>query len=705
MSATLIERGVVDMTYSGQNNRIRKPRFSLNFLTENTQYHILPPGETPKTQSGHYYTTESVLSLTTSNALSDDTGAFSFVIVGVEEWDKKLNSNDMVELYIEPREMIPQWDGWTPTTPGGIKRATQERVKNSCILVGLIAEVKREADYQEGMVMYRITGQSYAKALMQFELRPIKQTTLFTEKIGWLGMTEDGGINLFQGKTAAENVKNALKRFGPYIKFNFESGSREIISKITQDFSSWDDEALGDSSPYINFEGSLNQMLINLVNKPFNEMFFDIDTEGVGSGKAGKSKVRMTVRRTPFDKEDWKALTQHKITSSDVLVEELSQHDLDAYSIFSCMPATLLGVDVNLYAKPRYSPRLVEKYGYRLLEVENKYLSLIDDRTKTDTGSLLDNKGIKKYAKKLYNWYANNPNFFSGDIKILGNPDIRLGNRLYYENKEDKRNWEFYIESVSHNFSYKDGFTTNIGVTRGLKVTNPNGEGGRFKLPMGSSKEFEGGLLGEPTMAEIEEFQKRLAEAEKANQNTGAGSSGSVNFTGSGTGGKVAQYALTYAENGQGQTYYSLGGGHGSTNVLKGARPILVDCSGFTYWCYKEFGVDLAVGGNRSTFAIRNHVGFDTIGNIGSNIDPKKYLQPGDLVFFNGDSHVGIYVGNGDFVGSNGDSPYGGVDYSGGIKKRSMYGAYWKDVWEGHAMRLKQRGSGGSGGGTGGGAF
>jgi hypothetical protein len=37
---------------------------------------------------------------------------------------------------------------------------------------------------------------------------------------------------------------------------------------------------------------------------------------------------------------------------------------------------------------------------------------------------------------------------------------------------------------------------------------------------------------------------------------------------------------------------------------------------------------------------------------------PKSQLQPGDLVFFNGLDHVGIYIGYGDFI----DAPHTGAD-------------------------------------------
>lgn len=87
----------------------------------------------------------------------------------------------------------------------------------------------------------------------------------------------------------------------------------------------------------------------------------------------------------------------------------------------------------------------------------------------------------------------------------------------------------------------------------------------------------------------------------------------------------------------------------GGTNLKTG-----VDCSGFTYSVYKNFGITL----NRSSR--------DQLSN-GRRVD-RAELVPGDLVFFdtnggsnNGNiSHVGIYIGDGNFIhaSSSSKSPY-----------------------------------------------
>ena len=80
----------------------------------------------------------------------------------------------------------------------------------------------------------------------------------------------------------------------------------------------------------------------------------------------------------------------------------------------------------------------------------------------------------------------------------------------------------------------------------------------------------------------------------------------------------------------------------GSRYVYGGASPSTgFDCSGFTSYIYRQFGVSLY---RSSTEQVKN----------GTPID-KSQLQPGDLLLFryHGSStcgHVGIYIGGGQFV-------------------------------------------------------
>jgi cell wall-associated NlpC family hydrolase len=60
------------------------------------------------------------------------------------------------------------------------------------------------------------------------------------------------------------------------------------------------------------------------------------------------------------------------------------------------------------------------------------------------------------------------------------------------------------------------------------------------------------------------------------------------------------------------------------------------DCSGFVRYVYGHFGISLAHS-SFSDFWLGRHVG-------------RWSMKPGDLVFFDGAGHVGIYVGHGRFI-------------------------------------------------------
>jgi cell wall-associated NlpC family hydrolase len=76
----------------------------------------------------------------------------------------------------------------------------------------------------------------------------------------------------------------------------------------------------------------------------------------------------------------------------------------------------------------------------------------------------------------------------------------------------------------------------------------------------------------------------------------------------------------------------------GTPYVWGGSSPSGFDCSGFTYYVYGQVGVSIP-----RTVSTQYAVGVAV---------SRSELQPGDLVFFNGLGHVGIYIGGNQFVHS-----------------------------------------------------
>ncbi len=96
--------------------------------------------------------------------------------------------------------------------------------------------------------------------------------------------------------------------------------------------------------------------------------------------------------------------------------------------------------------------------------------------------------------------------------------------------------------------------------------------------------------------------------------------------TGFSRGNRVVEYSKNYI---------------GTPYVSGGSSPSGFDCSGFTSYVFKQFGVSLP----------RTSASQATVGTPVSRAE----LIPGDLVFFNtygGISHVGIYVGDDNFIHS-----------------------------------------------------
>ena len=75
---------------------------------------------------------------------------------------------------------------------------------------------------------------------------------------------------------------------------------------------------------------------------------------------------------------------------------------------------------------------------------------------------------LARWALLQDHWYQHNLEYVSGNIEMRGAPEIRAGYRLDLPD----RNMSFYIEGVSHQWSYGQPMTTTLQVTRG-QPNNP----------------------------------------------------------------------------------------------------------------------------------------------------------------------------------------------------------------------------------------
>jgi peptidoglycan DL-endopeptidase CwlO len=94
--------------------------------------------------------------------------------------------------------------------------------------------------------------------------------------------------------------------------------------------------------------------------------------------------------------------------------------------------------------------------------------------------------------------------------------------------------------------------------------------------------------------------------------------------------------------------------------VWGGSSPRGFDCSGFVMYVFAQIGVSLP----HSSYAMFN---------MGAPVSISQ-LQPGDLVFFSGASHMGIYIGGGQFIHA---------PHTGDVVKISSMSGYYSSAFVG----------------------
>lgn len=116
-----------------------------------------------------------------------------------------------------------------------------------------------------------------------------------------------------------------------------------------------------------------------------------------------------------------------------------------------------------------------------------------------------------------------------------------------------------------------------------------------------------------------------------------------------------------------GNSLYVFGGGRNQTHIHKG----WFDCSSFVHWAYAQGGINLGTLTSTST---------ETLNKMGKRVSVND-LRVGDLIFwdtYKKDGHVGIYIGNGRWIGAQSST---------GVAIESMNG-YWNTVFKGHVRRI-----------------
>lgn len=247
-------------------------------------------------------------------------------------------------------------------------------------------------------------------------------------------------------------------------------------------------------------------------------------------------------------------------------------------------------------------------------------------------------EGIKEYEVKEGDtlWSIANANNVKVEELVSANPDIddeliRPGDIIKISQQQKlvtvvTKEKIKYSEEVPFETEVREDNTLEKGKTKVIQ----QGEKGEKEIVALVTKEdgkeikreiIEEKVIKEPVKHIEAKGAKVVTRTSRASSRRSSSNTPVPANRGSRKGSDVAKYALKFV---------------GYPYRYGGKDPSGFDCSGFTSYVYKQFGVKIP----SSSVAQRS---------VGRYV-PKSELRPGDIVCFKNTNHVGIYIGNGKFV-------------------------------------------------------
>ena len=185
----------------------------------------------------------------------------------------------------------------------------------------------------------------------------------------------------------------------------------------------------GPNNPFVNYNGSILQMIKDVSSKPFNEMYWTHD-RGVAT---------FNYRPTPFDPENWKGLVIQEFAPDVITDINIGTNDQDQAAVYKLTPTEGLGNTqydggFNGNLAPLTNLELVHRYGYKLMQAQTDYFNGNDTESaeaqQTAGVSNADSEAMKGYtdavAQMKYPPYTSIVDAFYYTSGRKGNGDISV---------------------------------------------------------------------------------------------------------------------------------------------------------------------------------------------------------------------------------------------------------------------------------------
>jgi hypothetical protein len=159
------------------------------------------------------------------------------------------------------------------------------------------------------------------------------------------------------------------------------------------------------------------------------------------------------------------------ITDGDVIQSSIGRSDHDIFNLFAIYSNDGLNKIWKFLIQdilPIVTPISIVRNGLRVKEVNTKFANYSRDRlcngsSGVDTGQIRRN--LIRWALLLDHWNQHNIEYLSGTLTLRSMPEIRVGYRLDWIDK----NMSYYVEQVQGQWKYPGPLYTTVQVSRGQR--------------------------------------------------------------------------------------------------------------------------------------------------------------------------------------------------------------------------------------------
>lgn len=275
----------------------------------------------------------------------------------------------------------------------------------------------------------------------------------------------------FQGQSPIVGLDFILENLVSLrVPIRFKGHTYEAIDFIRLLAFSYEEDILGLFQNTILDGSTLNFIQSAIIDPDYYELFVSTDPKAFSDIKPPGHPVlrlrpRMTNRRDdPFfsDKDwNWEEMKTwvtnedyHTITNDIILGEDSGISKFDVYSVYRTILTREVVMNNDVYDMGKNLPIIdsvaMKQFGFRLLETTSSMINI--DVGKED----FNFDALFKKRDKAFVFNRYNRHYIDGSVTIIGNPYVRIGDRIYFPEKYSHigkyRGIEAYVTGVSHDY-------------------------------------------------------------------------------------------------------------------------------------------------------------------------------------------------------------------------------------------------------------